>query len=463
MATSAAPDGVYDDVALPDYLTRHITLGFNSDDITALLDSIDSSQNPETPALPRLPAEILFQILEYVPVDYVLTWRLVCRGFRDVIDGPVMFKYIKRAQLIGYLGSRLDSPLNQMTPEQYEKLYLVRADFERMEEAVVPESGARWGATHAIFRVDGLWQELYAITTNRFHLHDPRGPAWQNRMDRLCLTQIEEQWGTLRWCMRLDKGVVDLHLPTTKSLGSLEVNLPNGRIIIQWKNLLFRFLKAETLLRSLMEEVSSIRPSNSLVGAHGVQQAQGPFTFGAKEDCLRAARRHQLQATLNLEAQVDRRINWEMNLLRPLFGQPRYDKAASNLFNLERVENEAIEILSFLRREASLSERETAHLKQLAEDRVTMERDFMSLDSIYSDWRKKFSGLRGGSLRSFRLPKVPPNPIAWSERIQAREEERMRNWKSQEEVLKQVTWLLKGSIEALTLPDDAFDEIGSDF
>jgi hypothetical protein len=99
---------------LPAYISRHMRLGFDSDDVAALLSSIDSSQEPGSSRLPHLPAEILFQILDFVPIDYLLKWRLVCRGFRDAIDGPVLYDCLQRAEMICYLGPPGQYPLNRL-------------------------------------------------------------------------------------------------------------------------------------------------------------------------------------------------------------------------------------------------------------------------------------------------------------------------------------------------------------
>ena len=102
------------DTRLPAYLSRHMRLGFDSDDVAALINSIDSSQDPQSSELSHLPAEILFQIVEFVPVNHILTWRLVCRGFRDAIDGPVQYGHLRRAELIGYVGPHAQYPLSQL-------------------------------------------------------------------------------------------------------------------------------------------------------------------------------------------------------------------------------------------------------------------------------------------------------------------------------------------------------------
>jgi hypothetical protein len=100
--------------AFPAYISRHMRLGFDSDDVAALLSSIDSSQEPGSSRLPHLPAEILFQILDFVPIEYLLNWRLVCRGFRDAIDGPVLYDCLRRAELICYVGPSGQYPLNRL-------------------------------------------------------------------------------------------------------------------------------------------------------------------------------------------------------------------------------------------------------------------------------------------------------------------------------------------------------------
>jgi hypothetical protein len=51
----ASKKAVHEDIAqLPPYLSRHINLGFDLDDVAALISSIDTSH----PTLPHLPAEV---------------------------------------------------------------------------------------------------------------------------------------------------------------------------------------------------------------------------------------------------------------------------------------------------------------------------------------------------------------------------------------------------------------------
>lgn len=247
-----------DETQLPSYLTRHAELGFDSEDIAALIGSIDSSQTAKQSSLPHLPAEILFQILEHVPISYVLSWRLVCRGFRDAIDGPVMLQCLKRMQLIGYLGDRGERPLCPLTDEQYYDIWLVRADFERLEDVTSnqPDS-AKWSPAHAVFRIEERWYEHYDSIADHLRVGAlvGIGPLQSIIFERLQLLGEQEVHGTLRWCIRLDEAVLDINFPIDASAEYIEIDIDKKMVTIQWKYLLQRFLKVETLFRITMTKV----------------------------------------------------------------------------------------------------------------------------------------------------------------------------------------------------------------
>ena len=252
---------------LPSYLSHHFNLGFDTDDVTALLNSIDSSQKPKSASVPHLPAELLLHILEYVPVDYVLDWRLVCRGFRDAIDGRILFYHLHRTKLIGYMGSQHSRLMEDLGELEYNRIYLLYANFHHIES--VNGAGTRaqppepvWNATHAIFRIEDEWfqsfRQIGGAAERGGDTIEDADPRWLIPFSKLELRRPEEGFGTLRWCIKLDHAVLDADFPieTGRTTFGIEVNLRQGIVKVAWRQMLIHFLKTETALRRLTQEVS---------------------------------------------------------------------------------------------------------------------------------------------------------------------------------------------------------------
>jgi hypothetical protein len=251
---------------LPSWLARHVNLGFNDDDVAALLDSIDSSQNPPS-SVANLPAELLLHVLEYVPIDYILDWRLVCRGFRDAIDGRTLYHHLQRTQLVGFVGPRKHWPLRNLTEEQYDLMQFLYANFSHVEDnargaSKQPKSRPIWGSTHAVFKIDLSEFPASSGTDSLGSRYDSTieyaDTIWRNAVSRLELSGAEEGFGTLRWCVKLERAVLDLDLPLEAGRHSFDVtvDMNNGIIKVAWKEMLFRFLKTEAALRRLHNQVS---------------------------------------------------------------------------------------------------------------------------------------------------------------------------------------------------------------
>ncbi|KAF1847065.1 uncharacterized protein K460DRAFT_383581 [Cucurbitaria berberidis CBS 394.84] len=441
---------------LPSYIARHVNLGFNSADVAALISSIDSSQKLQTSSAPHLPAELVLQVLEYVPIDHVLDWRLICRGFRDAIDGRILFHYLQRTQLIGYLGSRHSRHMENLIEEHYEQIHLLRASFQRIEKASGCEPGAQrplpvWSGTHAIFQIEDKWfssfRRLGGAAARGGDTIEDADTQWLSTLDRLGLRRTEEGFGTLRWCIKLDHSVLDMDFPleSGRNTFDVDVRLNTKSIRVSWKDMLFRFLKTETTLRRMMEE-----------------KRDSLFTFGHAEDCLRAVRRQRLQSTLNPDNNIDRHLRWSLRLLHPLFGKPRHQHHVP----LEDVESDAINLLLLLRREAAMTSRQLAYLRQLALDYEAMDTDIQELDQDFDDFKSHLS-LPGFEL-SHSLPALSPrtlprNPISWPDDLMAMVEEQVGKWKLQKNTIEQMKTLLSASNIRLTLPEDSFDDLGSDF
>jgi hypothetical protein len=282
MTSDIPQDGTADDLVssqLPSWLARHVRLGFNDDDVTALIDSIDSSQSPSS-SIAVLPAELLLHVLEYVPVDHLLDWRLVCRGFRDAIDGRTLYHHLQRTQLVGFVGPRTHWPLRNLTEEQYDRMQFVYADFHHVEEngdTINSQSKSRpiWSSTHAIFKMD--LREFENSST------DGAGPRydstieyadtiWRNAVSRLELSGAEEGFGTLRWCIKLDRGVIDLDLPLEAGRHSFDVivDMNSGTIKVAWRDMVFHFLKTVAAFRRMLVEVSPF-PHRAMRYANGTE------------------------------------------------------------------------------------------------------------------------------------------------------------------------------------------------
>ncbi|KAF2126596.1 hypothetical protein P153DRAFT_369292 [Dothidotthia symphoricarpi CBS 119687] len=446
-------DDEVNDTPLPYYLAKHVNLGFNSDDLVALISSIESSQKPQTSALPHLPAELLLLILEYVPIDYVLDWRLVCRGFRDAIDGRVLYRYLQRAELIGTMGSRDSGRLSSLSDEEFDQIHLLRAPFLHIDNTAGEEKqeGPVWGREHAVFQIGDSWfqafRQIGGAAAKDGDTVEDADTKWLNLLDRLELRRAEKGFGTLRWCLKLDHAVLDMDFPLEvgRNTFDVDVHLHKKSVRVAWKPMLFQFLKTERALRKLMKE-----------------ERDPTFTFSRDEDYLRSIRRQRLHSSLDPENKVDRHIKWSLRLLPPLFGKPSHDHA----LGLEDVENKAINLLLLLRREAAMSIRQLAYLRQLAEDRKNMDSELQELDQTFRDFKSNMS-MPGFEFSFSMQPEseqnIPRNPIAWPDDLRSRIEERVAKWKSQKKAIEQMQVLLTASNETLAVPDDGFDDLDSDF
>jgi hypothetical protein len=272
MDNSATPHVTNDTCSsspLPPWLARHVEVAFNGDDVAALLASIESSQNSTSAATP-LPAEIILRILEYVPVDHVLDWRLVCHGFRDALDGRILYHHLQRTQLVGYLGPRNMWPLQNLTDEQYDRMKFLYANFQHVEdigsnETRTLQSSPIWCSKYAVFKIDysnfGANPEVYDAGLEYDGTIEYADAIWNNALNRLELEGTEEGFGTLRWCIKLDHAVLDLDFPldATRTSFDIAINLHSGTIKVAWKEMLFRFLKSEAELRRMLDQVGLLK------------------------------------------------------------------------------------------------------------------------------------------------------------------------------------------------------------
>ena len=391
---------------LPRWLARHVDVGFDQNDVAALVDSIDCSQSS---SLPHLPAEILLQILEHVPIDYLLDWRIVCRTFRDAIDGRIFHHHLRRTQLIGFVGTQETYPLNRLQDVQYERIHLLRANFKDMAG---PRStrGALWAHTHAVFDLDTDWFDTLADISGTATKHvdaiEDADPEWLDLFDRLELPLADEPYGTLRWCIKLDHAVFDLDIPLFgRRLFDVHVSLRTRTIRVAWKDMLMRLLKTERALRRIMENTLGCK-----------------YTFTHAGDCLREVRRQQMRAACTGYHKADRRALWALRDLCPLFGKQQHGRIGVP----QMLEDVATDVLLLLRREAALTPQQLAYLRQLRQDFQTMQHEVAGLNDGLRDFTAHLS-LPGYDFNTAILSRsdhnIPPNPVAWPDDLRASVEE----------------------------------------
>jgi hypothetical protein len=133
---------------------------------------------------------------------------------------------------------------------------------------------------------------------------------------------------------------------------------------------------------------------------------------------------------------------------------------------LEDVENDATATLLLLRREASMSAQQIAYLHYLAADYAAMNTELSELDEAFGEFKTymSVSGFQMNILMPAMLQgRIARNPIAWTDELRAKVELQVQRWKGQKKNIETMKELLQASNTALALPEDSFDELGSDF
>ena len=130
------------------------------------------------------------------------------------------------------------------------------------------------------------------------------------------------------------------------------------------------------------------------------------------------------------------------------------------------MENNATDLLLLLRREASMTSRQMASLRQLASDYEAMDSEIRSLDQAFREFKSNLA--MPGFQLSVALPglsprRLPRNPISWPDEQLAIVEAQVRRWKSQKKVIDEMKALLTASNMALAVPEDSFGTQDSDF
>jgi hypothetical protein len=166
-----------------------------------------------------------------------------------------------------------------------------------------------------------------------------------------------------------------------------------------------------------------------------------------------------MHCILDLDNKVDRHLKWSLRLLCPLFAKRGHNETST----LQLTENQAINVLLILRREASMTPRQIADLHQLKADLQEMEREMDKLDDDYDEFRTHMFPHQKFTCVMSRSPHIPYNPLAWPDELRATIQQRVSKWHSQGKVMRQILALLNSSNQALAVPEDSFDDMDSDF
>lgn len=205
-------------------------------------------------------------ILESVPVDYILEFRRVSKAFKKCIDTRVMYTYLERTQILGYIGPREEFP-DLMGREKYEDLRLLVANFSHVEHASnsspnQTQDAARWDSNSAIFTIDENWRKKWGAELKTLRDAWLEGAMWEAIQNHLELPPPAHYHGQLQWIVRLDKSVLDIR-------GILRMESWD-RIEVPWKKILFNFLRTEKAIREQMEKVGKVtlfRVSLNFIGS----------------------------------------------------------------------------------------------------------------------------------------------------------------------------------------------------
>ncbi|KAF2272675.1 uncharacterized protein EI97DRAFT_202782 [Westerdykella ornata] len=447
-------------MAFPSYLSRYIDLGFDSDDVSALIDDIDASdleysesESESESTLLRLPAEVLLNVLEFVPIGHILGLRLVCKAFRDWIDTRVLYSYLPRTQLYFYAGGAGV----EIKSEKRAEVRWITASFSHLETpacSINTQPRAKWSSPTAIFRLDpnGHWMKSV------LDIGDPK--TIEELLDRLPEVARDRTPGSFAkpgWFIKVDEAVFDLDLGRKKKPSpEMHVDMERNFVRVRWKTMLKNLAKSEARLIQMLQE-----------------QPVCGFTFSHFEDCLRTVRRQRVGYLLDHNDKEDRMMAWQLKFLPPLFGIPDHNKGRPDpQFDLLPSEEYAIKHLLRFRKEAAMSEKERNRLLQLAEDRRTMMKEMQELQRLFVEWKLDMydADLEPTSYYLVSLQRedvnkfveLPSSPFAWSDETIAKEERRIARWRSQKGIRMKMMDLLRESHEALNVPEDAFDDPFSD-
>jgi hypothetical protein len=140
---------------------------------------------------------------------------------------------------------------------EYEQIKFIRAHFEQPDDYdSEARTKAKWDHDLAVFAIDDTWRQSFAGIVHHTTDNGVLRPAWRSLLDYAALEGDEQHHGPLTWCLKLDNAVMDLDFSRESLKQYVSVDLVTHKIILEWKQCLLDFLRTETRIRQLMQEVS---------------------------------------------------------------------------------------------------------------------------------------------------------------------------------------------------------------
>lgn len=108
-----------------------------------------------------------------------------------------------------------------------------------------------------------------------------------------------------------------------------------------------------------------------------------------------------------------------------------------------------------------MSELEHDRLRQLAKDYDDMIDVLCDITRLHTEWQNTLL-VTPNSCHRLLIEPSPDYPFKWSETERQQIQTQVLRWKAQQTNIQQVTRLFEESIEAVSVPESAFDDSGSE-
>jgi hypothetical protein len=303
---------------------------------------------------PRLPTEIIFLIIDCVPVDHILPIRTLSRAVLHHIDNHILCSYLRRTTLFAWTLSPDAGEFKDLAARDAMCLSRLTATFSHIEDGpavTAKERKALWTGRYAIFRLDASWLETFHRTKDAL----PHCKYPSHLLQELFSYGPSAVDVPMSWCMQLDDAALDYDVEVTypeAHLDELDYDLYAWILRVEWRVMLFTFLRRQAEVSRRMRKVRiTFVPDCRKEAKIYQQQNNASFTFGFEEDCIRSVRRDQFRYLLEMRGDdVERSTAQEIESLLPLFGRPRTIGPLNRRHDrVQRIENEAMRKIMTLR------------------------------------------------------------------------------------------------------------------
>jgi hypothetical protein len=140
---------------------------------------------------------------------------------------------------------------------EYEQVKFIRAHFEQPDDYdSEARTNAKWDHDLAVFAIDDTWRQSFAGIVHHTTEDGVLRPAWRSLLNYAALEGDDQHHGPLTWCLKIDHAVMDLDFSRESLKQCVSIDLVSNKILFEWKPYLLDFLRTETALWRLIEEVS---------------------------------------------------------------------------------------------------------------------------------------------------------------------------------------------------------------